>query len=152
MEISLNIYYVEQANFTIIIRNRKAIIYDCGTWAEDKWKIKKKFVDEVKKYLNKIFNNIDEVLLIISLPNKYVIDRDIVYDDNFKVNIEYIESLVVKLRRCNLSNIVNDGTNKKGEQFKESEQYKKIEQSNKILKCNNNIEKFKNYSRFYSVK
>jgi len=31
MKISLNSYYVEQSNFTIIIRNKKAIIYDYRT-------------------------------------------------------------------------------------------------------------------------
>ena len=55
-----------------------------------------------------------------NLPNKYKIDKNINYED-FNEKIEYIKFLIIKLKRCNLLNKVNDGT------------HKKIGQSNKVI-------------------
>jgi len=70
MEINLNIYYVGQANFTIIIRNEKAIIYDCGTMDGSIWKSGKDLRCNVKKYLKEILKNVKEILLIVSHNDK----------------------------------------------------------------------------------
>jgi len=53
MEINLNIYYVEQANFIIIICNKKAIIYYCRTLKLGKWTNGKNLINKVKNYLKK---------------------------------------------------------------------------------------------------
>ena len=63
---SRHIYYVGQTNFTIIIRNEKAIIYDCGTMDFPRWTFGNNLRSNVKKYLKEIFKNVKEILLIIS--------------------------------------------------------------------------------------
>ena len=68
-----------------------------------------------------------------SLPNKYEINRDIIYED-FDDEIEKVKSLIIKLERCNLLNKVNDGNNKKSEQC------------NEMLKCNKDIDNFIEFS------
>ena len=68
-----------------------------------------------------------------SLPNKYEINIDIIYED-FDDEIEKVKSLIIKLEICNLLNKVNDGNNKKSEQC------------NEMLKCNNDIDNFIKFS------
>jgi len=73
------------------------------------------------------------------LPNRYIIDSDIIYED-FDDEIKIVKSLIIKLERCNLLNKVNDGTNK------ENEQNEKINQCNEMLKCKNDIVNFIKFS------
>jgi len=73
MEISLNVYYVEQANLSIIIRNRKAIIYDCGTLDNEKWRIENLDSDNDKKMWKNFLNdNIDNTEGDLSFSIKFL--------------------------------------------------------------------------------
>eukprot|EP00833_Pecoramyces_ruminatium_P017877 jgi/Orpsp1_1/1191909/evm.model.d7180000089314.2 len=66
-KLDFNIYYVGQANFTIIIKDENALIYDCGTSNKIEWlESDDVFIPAVEKYLKKIFKKIKNILVIIS--------------------------------------------------------------------------------------
>jgi len=65
--LDFNIYYVGQANFTIIIKDIYALIYDCGASRKTRWVTTNDvFVPKVEKYLKIIFKNVKKFLVIIS--------------------------------------------------------------------------------------
>jgi len=99
MEISLNIYYEGKANFTILICNKKAIIYDCGTLNMGKWTTGKYLKYNFKQYLEEILKN-EEILLIIS------------HDDNDHINLlNYLVFFLWSVKKKKL--VIVENTSKK---------------------------------------
>jgi len=64
--LDFDIYYVGQANFTIIVKDENALIYDCGATNISKWIKKKVFIPAVEIYLKNILKNVKNILIIIS--------------------------------------------------------------------------------------
>ena len=131
MEINLNIYYVGQANFTIIIRNEKTIIYDCGTMDLLRWTFRNNLRSNVKKYLKEILKNVKEILLIIShndedhynllkcltvffiecKKNYVVIKNNCIETLKDPKNISYNEEIITKEKINSFENFFNSNTN-----------------------------------------
>jgi len=65
-ELDFNIYYVGQANFTIIVKDENALVYDCGATMKNKWINGKAFFPLIEDYLKIIFKNVKKFLVIIS--------------------------------------------------------------------------------------
>jgi len=61
-----NVYYVGQANFTIIIKDIDALIYDCGVSKKTDWVDDYDFKPEIKTHFNEIFKKVQNVLIVIS--------------------------------------------------------------------------------------
>jgi hypothetical protein len=66
MSINLNIYYVGQANFTLMVHNKKAIIYDCGALNSSMWTDGNYLRNYVESYFNNILKIVEEILIVIS--------------------------------------------------------------------------------------
>ena len=98
-------------------------IYSTSKINYDKLNVKEDIIKDLIKLYSQYLTekNLKEFKTEFSnLPNKYKIDKNISYED-FDEKIEYIKFLIIKLKRCNLLNKVNDDT------------YKKIEQSIKDI-------------------
>jgi len=134
---NITIYKLDKENIDIPL-----YIYSASKINYKEFNVKEDIIEDlIKLYSHYITeNNLKEFKTEFrDLPNKVVIKKNIIYN-NFNKKLDYMEYLVIKLKRCNLINKVNDGTNKI------KEQYKKIEQSNKMLKYNNNINNFIQFS------
>jgi len=66
----LNIYYVGQANFLILIRNENALVYDCGATQTSNFLRFSKFNHKYKKYFINIFKEVENILIVISHSDK----------------------------------------------------------------------------------
>jgi len=62
----INIYYVGQANFSIITKDINALIYDCETSTISNWIKNNQFCQETENYFDVIFKEIKNFLIIIS--------------------------------------------------------------------------------------
>jgi len=62
----INIYYVGQANFSIIVKDENALIYDCWVSKVSKWIEDDIFISNVERYLKIIYKKVKKYLIIIS--------------------------------------------------------------------------------------
>jgi len=125
----------KNVNIPLYIYSRSKINYNKLNFKKD---ITEGLIKLYSHYLTE--KNLKEFKTIFErLPNKYEINRDIIYED-FDDEIKKVKSLIIKLERCNLLNKVNNDNNK------ENEQNEKIKQCNEMLKCNDDIENFIKFS------
>jgi len=80
----LNIFYVEQANFLLLIRNEKALLYDCGSSTPRKFERSSVIKDVFGIYLINVLRDVKDILIVIShtdsdhsnilVPFKYLLE------------------------------------------------------------------------------
>jgi len=87
----LNIYYVDQANFTLLKLNDKVIIFDCNdrssTWLLNNEKLR----HTSERYLDSIFNDVNEVFIINSHPHRNHMNMFLAIINILKKKFNFIE-------------------------------------------------------------
>ncbi|OUM60176.1 hypothetical protein PIROE2DRAFT_14127 [Piromyces sp. E2] len=62
IKMNMDVYYVGQANFSIITSKERGLLYDCETTEKSKWVYDSKFKIFIDQYFKKLFGEIERIL------------------------------------------------------------------------------------------
>jgi len=82
----LNIYFIDIENFSIVIQDKSALIYNCGSSNSSKWVDNDEFYTTYENYLTNIFKEVTNILVVTSQKEDDDTDFHIALKNLFEKN------------------------------------------------------------------